>query len=476
MLLHAPIFMHWVEDCVQSHVPEGCACQNRSGADNIDDDDKRCKVCLLHALVTTFWDHGGKNQVNVDNVLDDFWNRISEDWFLSSGMSEDEIDDQQDIAGFLTELLRQLKEDCDGTCRASLNGLFMIQTTNMEKCTGDGGCTKRSCHDDEGYFLHARFADGNPAVTMEETIRKSLHECVTDDVCTECHHHRSRTLQLRHPPELLLVHLNRINPGEDESGGYRPNKITTEIDFPEELRLDADWFDPRWGAGKRSVAYELFSVLLHHGQWTNSGHYTVAVKGKDGNWVLADDTALTRFDSFNAVKDAPGLRRHAYIFAYRRLPLVQHTATDIPKPEPAPANKARASEAEKGGDDEEESEEGGRGADDHGGQNMDYDETEIELEEKQRGQLEITFTTNTGVVTLRAHVKGILWNDLSLDPARTGTTAKKTPTKRPAISGELPSKPTKKRKRPAPKEPGARKSARQARASTTGGGVGRRKK
>jgi hypothetical protein len=41
-----------------------------------------------------------------------------------------------------------------------------------------------------------------------------------------------------------------------------------------------------------------------------------------------------------------------------------------------------------------------------------YDETEIELDEKQRGTLEVKFTTNTGVTTLKVHVKGMLWNEL----------------------------------------------------------------
>lgn len=59
MLLHLPVFLNGVHLCVIAHVdPEG-DCPSGQGPDTKEDEDTRCKVCLLHDLIDAFRDPKG---------------------------------------------------------------------------------------------------------------------------------------------------------------------------------------------------------------------------------------------------------------------------------------------------------------------------------------------------------------------------------------------------------------------------------
>lgn len=109
MLLHLPVFLNWVRLCVIAHVdPEG-ECPSGQGPDT-EDEDTRCKVCLLHDLIDAFWDpKGDKDDLKI--ALGDFWDVIYEDWVDGKPQDGDNQDDQQIIPEFISEILKQLSED-----------------------------------------------------------------------------------------------------------------------------------------------------------------------------------------------------------------------------------------------------------------------------------------------------------------------------------------------------------------------------
>ncbi|KAJ5740810.1 hypothetical protein N7493_000682 [Penicillium malachiteum] len=136
--------------------------------------------------------------------------------------------------------------------------------------------------------------------------------------CPECGCSRIECERLRAPPELLLLHVNRIDLVRGQA-----QKIKRRVHFSKDILLDKALFDQRLGqqgAGNpvddAPYNYELFWVGLHQGETHDSGHYHCYAKGRR-DWAFLDDlhTGLlneNQFGNFQA-------ETQAYIFAYRRV-------------------------------------------------------------------------------------------------------------------------------------------------------------
>ncbi|KAJ5693307.1 Peptidase C19 ubiquitin carboxyl-terminal hydrolase 2 [Penicillium macrosclerotiorum] len=139
--------------------------------------------------------------------------------------------------------------------------------------------------------------------------------------CSTCNNPRSTRVELGHPPEVLLVHLNRITYHKSAvTDAFETTKINRPITFSAQITLPPSFFDSRWGTDRQAVEYELSSVQIHQGPNTDRGHYQIALQGKDRTWVLANDeklSGITSFEEFSADKE---FQKVAYVFAYRRLP------------------------------------------------------------------------------------------------------------------------------------------------------------
>jgi hypothetical protein len=246
-------------------------------------------------------------------------------------------------------------------------------------------------------------------------------------------------------PEVLLVHLNRVGEQDTESGETEEFRIDSETNFSEEVTIKKEWLDPQLGGIRKDIKYVLSSVLLHQSETADGGPYTAVVKSQDGTWTLADDTKLSNYKTFEVMAEEKTIRENAYVFAYRRLPLVTRgpgitlkkslqtakysdsEATeeiDIMEIDKAPTQTDGTMDIDAFGTVPVEPTkfgplpnlpvESGKGVALPKLPTVvqQNDETKIELDEKQRGMLEMKFTTKNGVTTFKVHVKGMLWNDL----------------------------------------------------------------
>lgn len=127
-----------------------------------------------------------------------------------------------------------------------------------------------------------------------------------------------KRIQLWQPPNLLTVHLKRFN--------IFGKKVNKEIKYPETLDLSPYFcsdspFKGDSASSKSSTStpsgehiYRLYSVLLHHGPSSRSGHYTAVVKASNGIWMDANDSYMSK----SSLKHALSHTHDAYILFYAR--------------------------------------------------------------------------------------------------------------------------------------------------------------
>lgn len=320
----------------------------------------------------------------------------------------------------------------------SLEDIFSIEVVNKRTCSGVNGCGTNTPNVDSFKFLTSYFTEDENSNTqiqkLEETLENSFAKDDIEGVCTVCKRESlQEQLVVTELPEVLLVHLNRIGEPDEDSAETELFKIQNEIEFPEELVFRKEWLAPELGNIRKDVKYALSSVLLHQSETPNAGHYMAVVKSQDGTWTLADDTKLGTWETFNAMAGSKPIQKTAYVFAYRRLPLVTRGPSVSLKESlqsakynvVGPANNSIAGGFRNTNQSPPDIVMTDASLPKNGSPQdivmtdasppkvvQQNDETEIELENKQRGSLEIKFTTLSGVTTLKVHIKGMLWNDL----------------------------------------------------------------
>lgn len=337
----------------------------------------------------------------------------------------------------------------------------------MKACTGDNGCGNKSSSGDSFDFFTVQFNEDQDTQTLEQSIKNSFAKHPAEDTCTACNANPLETeLVLSEVPEVLLVHLDRVGERDTESRETKEFTINSEINFREEVVINNEWLDPGLGAIRKDIKYVLSSVLLQQSKTTGGSHYMAIVKSQDGTWTLADDAHLRTYKSFEEMAGTRIIQQTAYIFAYRRLPLVTRGPEITLKKSLQTAKYS----------DPEATEENEKMKIDlapvqtNGIMDIDAfgttpgsllgpspanankfvplpklpikvaqqnDETEIELDEKQRGTLEVNFTTDTGVTTLKVHVKGMLWNELKDKSQARRSTGGRPVTKSAATSKQV---------------------------------------
>lgn len=371
----------------------------------------------------------------------------------------------------------------------SLDNIFRIQAFDKHTCAGPNGCGNVTFNADMFDFLPASFSEDKRVQSMEEAIENTFLKEKLEDICTVCNKNPLETeLVLGEIPEVLLVHLNRYIEYQTESGELRSIKIAPEIEFSEELIIRKEWLDPRLGAIRKDIKYELSSVLLHVGlESTKLGHYITVSKSRDGSWTLVNDALVRTCDSFGLLAALKEARKYAYIFAYRRLPLVARgpeinleESLKDPKYSDAEAAATAAPQTEvpqTGAAENNDRMEIDHLASEKGAEDMNIDKnlnqspqdtvmkdasppkvaqqgnaTEIDLEEKPRGLLEIKFTTNEGTTVLKLEIQGQLRNLLKTKSRRrpfvggrpvTGSSTRASSSSLKPASGAVASKPVK---------------------------------
>jgi hypothetical protein len=190
-----------------------------------------------------------------------------------------------------------------------------LEILEVKKCKGDNACADVFTSRRE-LFLRLAWPDNSKAKTP---ISDMIDDIFTKEdrgrgKCGRCGNSRVYMEQLGHPPELLLVQVNRLKMTQAKED---LEKITRPIRMQEIVTLPSKFFDERKNTGIRDIRYELTTVIMHRGA-SGTGHFTIAVKGRTGTWKLLDDTKVsdTHYDDLRAKETS----KDAHIFSYRRMP------------------------------------------------------------------------------------------------------------------------------------------------------------
>ncbi|KAG8764572.1 hypothetical protein FRC12_008018 [Ceratobasidium sp. 428] len=118
-------------------------------------------------------------------------------------------------------------------------------------------------------------------------------------------------------PPLLVLHLKRLV--YDAKGIQKNSKV---IEYTTSLEIRPEIISPTRRTNK-SIKYQLYGVVYHHGKHATGGHYTIDVLRQDlSEWVRIDDTHIepvTEKDVTAHDKHAK-LDKTAYLLFYRREP------------------------------------------------------------------------------------------------------------------------------------------------------------
>jgi ubiquitin C-terminal hydrolase len=189
-----------------------------------------------------------------------------------------------------------------------------------------------------------------PTVTLEECIdlfssAEELEPVPSDESpssrrCYRCGSEEGFTkgIKLGELPEVLCVHLKRfrwkLSPRASANGVKQ--KVDTLVRFPlegldlsrwlgeafasdessgeasDESSGEASDEDGGGGRGGGKQLYELYAVVVHQGQGTNSGHYSAFVKTADDEWWSINDERAARTQPEQVARAKP------YLLFYRR--------------------------------------------------------------------------------------------------------------------------------------------------------------
>ena len=107
MLLHAPVFLNWVNWYKEHHAPNGQICK-------LGENEGPCKICLFHNLSTLYWEGGGRDErlgecnLALAILSAQVWR--SWDRFMTEGEQGEEGDQEEDSSEYFGHLYEQLKD------------------------------------------------------------------------------------------------------------------------------------------------------------------------------------------------------------------------------------------------------------------------------------------------------------------------------------------------------------------------------
>lgn len=113
MLFHLPVFLNWVHLYINAHCDGEGDCPKGKESGAIEDEDTRCKLCLLSDLIDAFWDPTSDEQ-DFGIAVEDFWEVVFQDWLDGQPQGGSNPNGPQDVLEFVSEILHQLGEDLSG--------------------------------------------------------------------------------------------------------------------------------------------------------------------------------------------------------------------------------------------------------------------------------------------------------------------------------------------------------------------------
>ncbi|GIC93776.1 ubiquitin carboxyl-terminal hydrolase [Aspergillus udagawae] len=289
LFLHTPQFLSWCDRYL-----------GQSTSNSVPD-----VVRKLYDMIIAYWQcRNGHEQ-----ATETLWTELQSPkyghlrWQTTLGQQHDTL-----------ELLEKIISLLENHTSQPYNGDLMdLMTVALSQCRVCKTCKQKdSAPGDRVRYINADLPGSKKAASIEEAIisgmkSETLLDCKTCATKQIAHEIQS---QILFPSEILVVQVNRYK----ESG-----KLKDEIEVQGELVIpDSLLDDSVKGQGK--IGYELYAVIFHIGHDSKSGHYTAAVKGPSGQWVMTNDKRVTFTQTLEKSMSSPdGGKENAYILAYRRL-------------------------------------------------------------------------------------------------------------------------------------------------------------
>ncbi|RHZ64336.1 hypothetical protein CDV55_105215 [Aspergillus turcosus] len=283
LFLHTPEFLRWC-DTYRGQTP----------SDSIPEVVRR-----LYGVIVAYWTYPN----GPEQALESLWTELQNErygllrWQTTVGTQHDAF-----------EMLENIISLVDDQTSQSYDRLVGLMTAAVSECRVCKTCKRKdSRRPDNVRFLRADL----PAASIEDAIisgmkSETLSDCKTCATKEIPHEIQCRILL---PSDILFVQVNRFN-------GSR--KLQDEIEVREELVIpDSILDDSLKGQGK--IGYELYAVIFHIGATIANGHYTAAVKGPSGQWVMTNDKHVTPPTQTLDESMTDGGKKNAYILAYRRV-------------------------------------------------------------------------------------------------------------------------------------------------------------
>lgn len=125
--------------------------------------------------------------------------------------------------------------------------------------------------------------------------------CVTEDVNEG---QATKRLQFQLCPKVLILNLKRFSYNKDTN---RVQKIMKAVKYEENLVFDKEWLVE----GVESPKYQLCSVICHHGDSVNGGHYNAACR-YNNEWYMFDDSLVREMQ----LREVMSQQFTAYLLVY----------------------------------------------------------------------------------------------------------------------------------------------------------------
>lgn len=120
---------------------------------------------------------------------------------------------------------------------------------------------------------------------LQERVSASFVEQISEEV-----NGQKKTIVV-HSPQDLFLRAKRFVQGRADNGELIERKLRVDINGVEE------GFFIETEEEESMVPYQVKGCIIHMGKTVDSGHYVSLVKKEDGNWYLANDEAIFRWNS-----------------------------------------------------------------------------------------------------------------------------------------------------------------------------------
>lgn len=235
---------------------------------------------------------------------------------------------QQDAQEYYMMLVDKLHEsitpslDSKGRCHCFFHKAFFGRLRSEVTCDGCGAVSRTQ---DPFSAISLDFQKQvkrkkKALVKMTETVIPDLRGALQSYTSVEilpaeeytCHgcglpKSASKRVRIRKLPAILCIQVKRFG-GRMAGGSFIEEKYEGKIDFP--LTVDmAPFTARRTSQSHNSLVYDLESVVVHHGQQIQNGHYLAFCRQED-RWYKFDDEMV----SLSTTEEV--LRQEAYLLFY----------------------------------------------------------------------------------------------------------------------------------------------------------------